>query len=71
MMIDLDELHLAYKTKCEAIRTQLELQIEEQCNAMEQMKTQLQLNFENQLKQLELKMETNANQLFQDFGQCF
>ena len=35
------------------------------------MKNQLQLNFENQLKQLELKMEMNANQLFQDFGQCF
>ena len=53
------------------IWTQLQLQIEEQCSAMEQMKNQLQLNFENQIKQLELKMETNANQLFQDFGQCF
>ena len=69
--IDLDELQSAYETKCEAIRTQLQLQIKEQCSAMEQMKQQLQLNFKRQIQQLELKMETNAKQLFQDFGQCF
>ena len=60
-MIDLDELHSAYETKCEAIWTQLQLQITEQCSEMEQMKHQLQQNFKQQLKQLELKMEMNLN----------
>ena len=69
--IDLDELQSAYDTKCEEIRTQLQLQIEEQRTAMAQMKHQLQLDFERQLQQLELKMEQNATKLFQDFGQRF
>ena len=36
-MIDLDELQSAYESKCEAIQTQLQLQITEQQNKMEQM----------------------------------
>ena len=38
---------------------------------MEKMRMELQQSFEQQLKQLELKMESNTMQLFQDFGQRF
>ena len=38
---------------------------------MEQMQQQLQHMFKQQLQQLELKMEMNVQQLFNDFGQCF
>ena len=71
MMIDLDELHSAYETKCEAIWTQLQLQITEQCSEMEQMKHQLQQNFEQQLKQLELKMEMNLNSYSKTLDNAF
>ena len=70
-MIHLDELQLAYESKCEAIQTQPQLQIAKQHNKMEQMWQQLQQTFEQQLKQLELKMEMNVTQMFNDFGQRF
>ena len=70
-MIDLDELQLAYNSKCEAIQTQLQLQIVEQQNKMEQMRQELMQTFKQQLKQLELKMEMNVMQMFNYFGQRF
>ena len=69
--IDLDELQSAYESKCTDIQTQLQTQIEEQNNKMEQMRQQLMDTFDKQLKQLELKMETNVTQMFNDFGKRF
>ena len=66
-MIDLDELQLAYDSKCKV----LQQQIMEQHTKMEHMLNQLQKTFESQLQQLELKIESNAKQLFNDFRQCF
>ena len=71
MTIDLDELQSAYDSKCEAIQTQLQLQIAEQQTKMGQMWQELTQTFEQQNKQLELKMETNATQMFNNFGQRF
>ena len=69
MMINLDELQLAYESN--AIQTQLQLQIAKQHKKMEQMRQQLMQTFKQQLKQLKLKMEMNAMQMFNDFGQQF
>ena len=69
--IDLDKLQSAYASKCMDIQNQLQTQIEEQNKKMEQMRQQLMDAFEKQLKQLELKMETNVTQMFNDFGQWF
>ena len=66
-IIDLDELQLAYESKCDA----LQQQIEDQRMAMDSMHEQLTQQFEQQLKQLELKMDNNSKQLFYDFDQCF
>ena len=38
---------------------------------MEKMRMELQQSFEQQIKQLELQIESNNMQLFQDFGQQF
>ena len=38
---------------------------------MDNMRDQLTWQFEQQLKQLELKMDSNSKQLFQDFDQRF
>ena len=66
-VVDLDELQLAYESKCNA----LQQQIEEQRTAMDSMCDQLTRQFEQQLKQLELKMDSNSKQLFYDFNQQF
>jgi hypothetical protein len=65
--VDLDELQSAYEAKCDDLRSQ----IEAQRVMMENMRTELQQSFEQQIKQLELRMESNNMQLFQDFGQRF
>ena len=64
-VVDLDELQSAYESKCNA----LQQQIDEQRTAMDNMRDQLTWQFEQQLKQLELKMDSNSKQLFQDFDQ--
>ena len=71
MMINLDKLQSAYESKCTDIQNNLQLQIEEQNNKMEQMWQQLMETFKKQLKQLELKMEMNVMQMFNDFRQRF
>ena len=49
------------------IQSKLQIQIEEQNSKMGQMRQQLTDTFEKQLKQLELKMEMNMTQMFNDF----
>ena len=51
MVMDLDELQSAYKSKCNA----LQQEIEKQQMAMDNMCDQLTQQFEQQLKQLELQ----------------
>ena len=67
MTINLDELQSAYESKCDELRSQ----IEEQRIMMEKMRMELQQSFEHQIKQLELKMESNNTQMFHDFSQRF